>query len=543
MEEFIFGDMFILFKNEFDIEETDIFKTYYEFDKKQELEIGIKLFIKSLNKDKVKNYLLVCIQSVEQVERFAFAYWIPNFLLKEGDSLVKILERLSHEFGCEISIPENLIGYFFRKSQYISADMEIDNPDEIVKNLEPNDIPCKTFFFYERYKQDGRLNFFWIYYCFSINEFKYNAWLHNISMTDMEVPSEWHSLLNGVTKVLNPLGGTEVKILKNEKEVCVHDKNSQSKPSKDCLSISFPKRYKGTFEYSISLLNKLEENEKVVLIPVQKNQGCLFCHSADGMTSEHIFPKWLRNYVKDTVFESSVFLDGFNASENILERITRTLYDNKLAGLEKATAHGFTVKEVCQACNNGWMAQLEEQAKRILTADNRLLLISTLSLDFHDSFSLSLWLCKIWILILHKFPSKQVPEKMFRDLMSGKLPEGLIIELSQAVNEGMNFAVTHGSHAFTPLKPQNMTLEDAQKFADDFVSITLHIGYNLFRMSYLPPGNPLLRKTAVRETKVLYPWNYNLDLVEVDQDLEEKILGGADSSLELALFSVMIVLT
>ncbi|MBW4462776.1 MAG: hypothetical protein KME47_21440 [Nodosilinea sp. WJT8-NPBG4] len=551
MKEFVFGDMFILFKNEFGIEEKDVFAAYYAFDRQQDLEAGAKIFIKEINKDQNRKHLLLCIRSVGQLEQFAFSYWVPDFILHRSNSPINILENFCKEFGCKIRVSKSFTGYFSFKAEFVAQVEEIYDPNDVVENLESIDIPCKTFFFYEKQEHhdngcnDGNnstgSSLFYIYYCFSINEFRYNGWLYDIPMTQMKVPKEWHSSLDEVTKLLNPLGGTQIKILKSGRNnSCFSD--AVEIPNEETLDISLPKRYKGAFEYSIKLIKELREDEKVALVPVQKNQGCLFCGAVDEMSSEHVFPKWLRKYVKNITFHSSAFLDTPSGSNNVSECAESSFYDNKLDSTEKSTAHGFTVQEVCQACNNGWMSQLEEEAKNILVHNEQLVIADEMTFDSHQSYLLSLWLFKIWLLVLYKFPSQRVSMFMFRDLMLGKLPEGLIIETSQAINDGIGSTIVLGNSDFIVLKPKMIALEDAKKFAMDFISCTLHIGRNFFRISYLPPGNPLTRKSSVKKTKVIFPYNHRLELVVIDKERENDILGGAEPGVELFIFSIMIIL-
>jgi hypothetical protein len=550
MKDFIFGDMFIFFKEQFNIEERDIFATYYEFDKQQALKAGAKIFFKELNKDDKRKNLLLCIRSSSQSEQFAFSYWIPESIVQKGDSLLNILEIFCKEFGCKIRVSKKNTGYFFSLAEFATHMKEIQDPNEVVENLESVDIPCKTFFFYEKQEINGAqinenensaLSYFYIYYCFSINEFRYNGWLYDIPMVTMKVPMEWHSSLENVTKLLNPLGSTKVKILKTRKNYS-SSQVMQDQTDKDTFEISFPKKYKGFFEHSVKLIKGLQENEKIALIPVQENLRCLFCGSGDDMSREHIFPKWLRKYIEDINFESSGFLNIPDKSNSISEYIHTTLYDNKLDDSDKSTAYGFTVREVCRVCNNGWMAKLEEDVKNILVNDEELVIVDEMTLDFQQSYLLSLWLFKIWLLTIHRTPSQRIPMFMFRDLMLGKLPEGLIIETSQAMNNSIGSTVALGSSPFIALRPKNIVLEDARKYADDFISCTLHIGRNLFRISYLPPGNPLTRKPAIKQTKVLFPYNGTLELVANDKELEEKILGGDNSAIELFMFSITIIL-
>lgn len=88
---------------------------------------------------------------------------------------------------------------------------------------------------------------------------------------------------------------------------------------------------------------------------------CIFCNGF-GLTKEHVFPDWMR-----TVFTR-------------LPTDTHTFYDIDYVDLptigtvplpSRRTGQGQVgskkVKVVCRACNNGWLSQLEQNAKPLLT--------------------------------------------------------------------------------------------------------------------------------------------------------------------------------
>ena len=80
---------------------------------------------------------------------------------------------------------------------------------------------------------------------------------------------------------------------------------------------------------------------------------CVFCKSDEPLTNEHVWPQWVR-----PLLESS--LGGGTATRTtIRESGTEShTYPTEPASL--------TVKSVCAACNNGWMAHLEARAKPAL---------------------------------------------------------------------------------------------------------------------------------------------------------------------------------
>ncbi len=78
-------------------------------------------------------------------------------------------------------------------------------------------------------------------------------------------------------------------------------------------------------------------------------RACVFCGSTD-LSGEHVMPKWLSTI-------------GFDLRPRLYE--VGPL--NRIPKRWTSTPFTMTVKVVCKACNSGWMAQLEEMAKDVLT--------------------------------------------------------------------------------------------------------------------------------------------------------------------------------
>jgi hypothetical protein len=83
--------------------------------------------------------------------------------------------------------------------------------------------------------------------------------------------------------------------------------------------------------------------------------ACLFCGGTGQLTNEHVFPRWMRELFPD-----------------VAEVDYRRLYQ-EVGGADEevdrwpGAAFTHTVGGVCAACNNGWMADLEGEAKTILS--------------------------------------------------------------------------------------------------------------------------------------------------------------------------------
>lgn len=77
---------------------------------------------------------------------------------------------------------------------------------------------------------------------------------------------------------------------------------------------------------------------------------CAFCRTTGKLTKEHIFGDWLTRIGLD--------MDPVAHSAGPLNRIGRRLGESP--------PFRRTVRDVCAACNNGWMSQLEVVAQRVL---------------------------------------------------------------------------------------------------------------------------------------------------------------------------------
>jgi hypothetical protein len=81
---------------------------------------------------------------------------------------------------------------------------------------------------------------------------------------------------------------------------------------------------------------------------------CAFCGSTENITREHVWPKWASGHVskEDTFTAFRQFVgDGFEPEE---------------PHSREQRPFDWTVKAVCESCNNGWMATLESAARTAL---------------------------------------------------------------------------------------------------------------------------------------------------------------------------------
>ena len=84
---------------------------------------------------------------------------------------------------------------------------------------------------------------------------------------------------------------------------------------------------------------------------------CIFCGSAEKLTREHIWPNWLRAYVP------RVEIDG-RKNRHLMRTSDGEIREGKLNRPGHTAAQRLQV--VCRRCNNGWMSELQEAAKRVI---------------------------------------------------------------------------------------------------------------------------------------------------------------------------------
>lgn len=133
---------------------------------------------------------------------------------------------------------------------------------------------------------------------------------------------------------------------------------------------------------------------------------CIFCDSNERMTNEHIFPLWLQRHmgIKKQDLEIA---HHYPSGPQVLRK---HVYDKHVNG------------HVCETCNGGWMATLEEKVKPTLTKmlENQ----QITGLSNREVGDLALWVSKTALALHNASPyEKVVPLTHYQLVPRGKAPE------------------------------------------------------------------------------------------------------------------------
>lgn len=88
----------------------------------------------------------------------------------------------------------------------------------------------------------------------------------------------------------------------------------------------------------------------------QKRNFCMYCGNGN-LSKEHVFPKWLQQYVPTPAYRSGHSVSVVNG-DSVEVRLDK---DNRLGDLLTRK-----VRAVCVTCNNEWMSALQNSAKPLI---------------------------------------------------------------------------------------------------------------------------------------------------------------------------------
>ncbi len=195
---------------------------------------------------------------------------------------------------------------------------------------------------------------------------------------------------------------------------------------------------------------------------------CIFCGSPAG-SREHIVGKWLLN---DLGLYSSKTKMGFGYQQDTggMDEI-----------MEPQPLGSFVIDSVCGKCNNGWMSQLENKAKRLLTPllvdpfpDNNRHLFSALFLESH---MITRWLLKSACTFGVKM-SCEVPQYIRDQLYNGYLHPEVMADISVNDECGLYIGISRSWACYTNEKLDAMQVpNESFRFVWQLRHIALRVAY------------------------------------------------------------------
>ncbi len=140
---------------------------------------------------------------------------------------------------------------------------------------------------------------------------------------------------------------------------------------------------------------------------------CVFCGFEGRLTAEHVFPRWLED----------VLPPGAAGALSTVEQGP----SNRMFTTRQWECRGYnwTVRAVCRECNNGWLSELEGQAKKVLTPMIR---GGSTRLTGHARRVLAAWAVKTIIVSHSKEAGSRVPADHYARLREDRVaPPGTTV--------------------------------------------------------------------------------------------------------------------
>lgn len=512
MRNLVLRDSYFEFSESYDFDESTVFDVFDNADRNQSLDAGISLHLKRYS-DRKNDFFLLGVQIVEAEQIFAFGFWVPVDLVSGDPDLLDLLEAFSRRFGLMVEV-SRMESRFFRHVRAV-AKGDLRTPYQVVKVLGSPSVPYKMFLHYQAEFQ-GEETVVDCFCVFAINENLYFSWLRNVKNSYLMVESEWLGYLNEIKGVLSPIGGTKLKIRSSKVgDVGVLQQEGAIGVQHERVRFEFPEVYQKPFVRIVDLLHAIGPDEKVMVVPDVDQPCCLFCEDKN-LSREHIIPQWMKKFFPEKMVEQRRMFS--EADESFLVSYKSAIQEGKVS------TYGVISSEVCVSCNNGWLAKLEEEAKRILTVDGERIAGSfhELNLSGGDELTLARWVAIKSFLLARKagcFPD--FSEDDYNKIREGKLPESLLVEMVSVSCEDVAYMVSAGFKSIhSHLRLVTMDGDRAVRLADKFVLVSLQIGKLIFRISVFDDCSGLRRESSIVETKVLFPLRYELPFFRTGQEHE-----------------------
>jgi hypothetical protein len=176
-------------------------------------------------------------------------------------------------------------------------------------------------------------------------------------------------------------------------------------------------------------------------------RSCVFCGAGGKLTAEHVWPAWIDDYIP-TIPGGMV---GYKHKHGTS--------DGRFEALFECKRLNHRAKVVCLSCNNGWMNDLENRARRVL---KEMISGTGVSLDSDAQRHVASWAAKTAMCVEKTFPTatQAIPQDYYRALYAdtSRPPDDLTIWAGCYLGE-TPFGISHRSWPlwqFVKRQPSNM---------------------------------------------------------------------------------------
>lgn len=228
---------------------------------------------------------------------------------------------------------------------------------------------------------------------------------------------------------------------------------------------------------------------------------CIFCGQTP-VTREHLYPRWLFEIIE---------LDQYSFKPSRANYLTKGDQDGDQLLQKEVFETGqsipykdFTLKVICESCNNGWMSELEGRVKNIMIKvfGGEVNLLNNPA----EAYDLSIWAIIKSILLARVAIGAEYEQFILRLLKNSVIPEGFIVEACKVENVFLNYQIGN-KHLLCPVC---LDIEQMMLAQENFLVSALQIGNLGIRVSYLKTAISVNRFQIIQPMMLIHPFGGRL---------------------------------
>lgn len=239
-----------------------------------------------------------------------------------------------------------------------------------------------------------------------------------------------------------------------------------------------------------SNLSRFNSPQQVVNVGTMDRKACVFCEkllSTAGRAKEDVIPKWLLKHL------------GLDKSRDLIASSHLTDTGIQLKTPRIQGSHTILQGGVCASCNNGWMSDLEDQAKPLIT---KMGIGESTNLTQKDCEFVSYWIFKtlsLWHLTSN-YRKLQSPRDFTYLYLNRTPPPGRHVEIAYAPSEPISAFRTRMSPIKSLLLGSQYDKETIVREVDQSSYVlTMQIGRLLAQVVGLPSFGAWARADSNQE--------------------------------------------